>query len=134
MATIRRILVAAKLSESAIFALEQAVELAKQAGASIDVLHVWRPRDWLAMPHERAERALEALVTPYWSRGIPIRARMATGDPREVIPRLAREWGSDLIILGRQVATPGSVAEAVMRDAPCPVRTPTPARPPPRSG
>lgn len=60
-------------------------------------------------------------------QGIQVRAVVRYGSPSQVIPRSAQEYGVDLVVLSshgrtglsRQVF--GSVAEAVVRAAPCPV-------------
>lgn len=49
------------------------------------------------------------------------------GHPQDVIVRLARDWSADMIVVGSHGRTGvgrallGSVAEAVVRHAPCPV-------------
>lgn len=54
---------------------------------------------------------------------------LRTGDPRDVICQTAKELGADLIVMathgrhGVSRALLGSVAEAVVRAAPCPVLT-----------
>ena len=56
-------------------------------------------------------------------------AELAVGSPAETIVRVARELGADLIVMGThgrvglQHALLGSVAEKVVRLAPCPVLT-----------
>ncbi len=56
-------------------------------------------------------------------------ADVATGSPAETIVRIAQERGADLIVMGTQGRTGlshvllGSVAEKVVRLAPCPVLT-----------
>jgi nucleotide-binding universal stress UspA family protein len=53
--------------------------------------------------------------------------RVVEGEPREEIPRIADEWGADLIVVGaRGLSTVkgwllGSVSTAVVHHAPCPV-------------
>jgi nucleotide-binding universal stress UspA family protein len=55
--------------------------------------------------------------------------RLITGDPSTAVARLAESEGVDLIIMGTHGRTGisrllmGSVAEAVVRRAPCPVLT-----------
>lgn len=54
---------------------------------------------------------------------------LRTGDPRDVIVQTAHELGADLIVMGThgrrgvRRALLGSVAETVVRTAPCPVLT-----------
>jgi nucleotide-binding universal stress UspA family protein len=71
----------------------------------------------------------------------PVEYLLAEGDPVEAIVRVAGERGCDLVVMGthgrhglkRLLA--GSVAEEVVRDAPCPVlvvKSAPPRRPPPQ--
>jgi nucleotide-binding universal stress UspA family protein len=61
--------------------------------------------------------------------GVEIHLAMAEGPAKQVIPRIARESGFDLVVMGTHGRTGlahvllGSVAEAVVRAAPCPVVT-----------
>ena len=60
---------------------------------------------------------------------VPYEHRLITGDPATAIARLAEEEQADLIVMGTHGRTGltrllmGSVAEAVVRRAPCPVLT-----------
>ena len=62
-------------------------------------------------------------------RTVPYEHRMITGDPADEIVALAEEEKADLIVMGTHGRTGlgrllmGSVAEAVVRCAPCPVFT-----------
>lgn len=57
----------------------------------------------------------------------PIETRTATGDPAEVLMQIVREVDADLLVVGRRGrdflsrALLGSVAERVVRSAPCDV-------------
>jgi nucleotide-binding universal stress UspA family protein len=79
---------------------------------------------------EAAARArLEAFAERRLSRPVSAQVRVAVGKPAEQILRVAREVGADLIVMGTHGRTGwrhvvlGSVAEAVLRQAPCPVFT-----------
>ena len=72
---------------------------------------------------------------------IPVEHRLVEGYPAEQILRVAAEMSCDLILMGTHGRTAlnrllmGSVAEEVVRKAPCPVLTvKTPRRPAPSSG
>ena len=72
---------------------------------------------------------------------IPVEHRLVEGYPAEQILRVAAETNCDLILMGTHGRTAlnrllmGSVAEQVVRKAPCPVLTvKTPRRPAPSSG
>jgi nucleotide-binding universal stress UspA family protein/CBS domain-containing protein len=70
---------------------------------------------------------LEAITSRLQSRGITVRSEHPTGRPAEVIVALARQLGTDLIAMtthgrgGLGRAFFGSVADEVLRTAPCPV-------------
>ena len=72
--------------------------------------------------------------------GVVIHAEVAEGDPVDTIIRRAETWPADLIVMGTHGRTGlerlllGSVAEKVLRRAPCPVLTMPRARPVRRPG
>jgi universal stress protein A len=76
-----------------------------------------------------AEEALEARATDLRRRGIDASRRVQTGVPFEQIVKVAEEERADLIVMGTHGRTGldhlllGSVAERVVRLAPCPVLT-----------
>jgi nucleotide-binding universal stress UspA family protein len=82
-----------------------------------------RPSDY----PERMLEALKRLDPPYPT--VPIEHIVVKGRPAEEILRLAREMRCDLIVMGTHGLTGfrrlllGSVAEEVLRQAPCPVVT-----------
>jgi nucleotide-binding universal stress UspA family protein len=133
------ILCAVDFSPSSRDALEQAADLARRLDAELTLLHVIeRPRvagtDILptteradAEQRER-ERELEA-----WKQdaerttGRPVRVALAVGSAPEEILRRAAEGGFDLVVTGTEARRGlrrmllGSVAERVVRAAPCAV-------------
>ncbi len=151
-----RILVPVDFSACSGPALHEALFLARRFGASIDVLHVADPPRPLVAPgipfgvvgtdpialedHSRAleagrmERFLSEWDAEADTSGVRIRSRLETGAACDVILRLAREEKYDLIVMGTHGRSGilhvlmGSVAEKVVRRAPCPVLT-TRARP-----
>jgi nucleotide-binding universal stress UspA family protein len=76
---------------------------------------------------EEALTRLRDLIPPGFSGSWE--AHIATGDPADAIVRYATELGVDLIVMGTHGRTGlqhvllGSVAEKVVRHAPCPVLT-----------
>jgi nucleotide-binding universal stress UspA family protein len=76
-----------------------------------------------------AEGALEAWVGKARAEGLSARAALRTGNPHEEIVALARDERADLIVIGTtgrggiNRALLGSVADRVVRLAPCPVLT-----------
>ena len=76
-----------------------------------------------------AQVALDALVARYSDRVSMAPVRIEIGDARDVIDRVAELIGADLIVMGthgrrgvRRMLL-GSIAESVVRSAPCPVLT-----------
>lgn len=134
MDALESILVPVDGSTPSIAALEHATALAADGNATIDVLYVDAPEELAATvtPEVRAEleRALtEAVARAQGQLGLRLRRRDVVGDPLRVILETASEGHHDLIIIGthgrtgRLHALLGSVAEGVVRNAPCPVLT-----------
>lgn len=140
MADWRRICCAAEFSESSRAALARAAELARGGGAWLGLVHVVThspdptaeaPFAPPARPHagERdAGKELEALTADAERlRGAPVHAELLSGAPAAEIVRFARENGCDLLVLGThrrhglKRVLEGSIAERVVRDAPCDV-------------
>lgn len=128
-------------------ALTYALPFAQQFGARLVALHVidqrWEEhlRQALAqagqeiapkLQHahaEEAQRILREVADAAAKTGVAVETRVVTGLPSEDIVRLRKELPADLIILGTHGRTGlshallGSVAEEVVRRAPCPVLT-----------
>ena len=153
MARITRILVPTDFSETSDAALRYARTLAETFGASIHLIHAFEdpyaagalaPEVYGAVPQELRDSALQLANTHLEQRLPPAdreRFRGTTavvmGLPAAAIVKYAKENGVDLIVMGTHgrggVAhlLLGSVAEKVVRTAPCPVlsvREPGPAR------
>jgi nucleotide-binding universal stress UspA family protein len=116
-------------------ALSHAEALAKQTSASLLILHVEEPplaygagELYYGLPEPSSERILKMLeqITPT-DPMISFKHRLTIGDPAGEIVRIAGEEGVQMIVLGthgRSVISRmlmGSVAETVVRRAPCPV-------------
>ncbi len=146
MSGINRILVPADFTSCSKEALRYAVELAERYfGAAIDVLHVWEspletgsqaPVLVTSSSHtEQAARlqvlqGLEALLAEHEAKGVVAFKRLhESGKPVDTIIEVARRGRYDLIIMGTHGRCgmahdyAGSVAERVVRQAPCPVLT-----------
>ncbi|MGZ3418650.1 MAG: universal stress protein [Polyangiales bacterium] len=138
MSHIQKILVPMDGSPSAIAALWEAVELAEDLGAGIEVLHVDAPDQFSvgsttsAGKSERmlSDRDMEQAIGTAKSRlGDRLSRRTDTGEPVQKILDVAAHDHADLIVMGthgrvgRLHALVGSVAESVVRNAPCPVLT-----------
>ncbi|HTQ04722.1 MAG TPA: universal stress protein [Polyangiaceae bacterium] len=141
---IRQILVPTDFSAPSRAALDYAAELARPLDATIDVLHVWEapvfvppsllPEAGVAdlsiieIYRKNAEASLEQFVTEAKGRGVPVRASFAElGPVANTIAEFARRRAYDLVVIGTHGRTGlahvviGSVAERVVRYAPCPV-------------
>lgn len=131
---LERLLVATDLSAASNAAVAYAYGLLAGRGGVVVLLHVAPPRE----ADEDAERArfvarLRALVPPV--ADVETRTEVVEGaDPALAIRQVAERIGADAICVGSRGrsgvarAVLGSVAEAVLRDARCPVLV---ARPPP---
>ncbi len=131
METLRSILVPIDGSPPSLAALDHAITLALDYGARIDVLHVLPSDDPLSAS---ARDALEAAIirSVHDARALlddRIALRTTSGIPEREIIELATDEPFDMIVIGthgrvgRLHALLGSVADAVVRNAPCPVLT-----------
>jgi nucleotide-binding universal stress UspA family protein len=138
---VRRILYPTDFSENAEAAWPHAVEMAQQLGAGLLLLHVTPtavmvPETFLAAEQwaeifaaqrREAEEKLRALAAS--ASGVRTEALVTRGVPFLEIARVAGERKADLIVMGTHGRTGlvhtlmGSVAERVVRIAPCPVLT-----------
>jgi nucleotide-binding universal stress UspA family protein len=125
---IRQILFPTDFSVASEVAGRAAGDLARQFGARLHVLHVVPPVTD-PTPAPEALRAAVAALGP----GLDLLTAVVSGVAARQIVAYARRVGIDLIVMGRHgrsgvsAALLGSVAEAVVRRAPCWVLTvPTP--------
>lgn len=133
-----KILVAVDGQPVATQAADVAFELARSLGAKVALVHVLNPMldyapesyispgELLAMAKQEGTALLDQL-SQRSSLQPPPATFLREGSPSAEVVQVAREWAAELIIIGshgrRGVvrALLGSVAEAVMRHAPCPV-------------
>ena len=147
MLPFRRILVTTDFSDTSIGALPLAVEVAKHFDAELLLVHVLpvdTPTPWDVPPYadfgiasiplpeyeaqvkQEVERRL-GLVVAQHAQGANIRTLIARGSAATEIVRIATAEKADLIVLATHGWTGwrhlvfGSVAEKVLREAPCPV-------------
>jgi nucleotide-binding universal stress UspA family protein len=118
--------------------------LAEQFGSELHLLYIVEdvltmiPESGMAFPppdeyqpklRASAERTLSQMPDASWASGRPIVRHVRRGHPFLEIVRYAKETEIDLIIIGTHGRTGlvhvllGSVAERVVRKAPCPVLT-----------
>ena len=123
-------------------ALDYAVELARPLGATIQLVHVFEPPA-LDLPEgmlagladasgrvlKSAEAALESAIESRADEKVAITSTIRQGRAWREIVDAARELDAGLIVMathgrkGLERALMGSVAEKVVRTAPCPVLT-----------
>jgi len=133
-----RILVATDFSEQSHKALNYAIGFAAQFGAELTLVHVVEPvlypTDWMVpLPEIDFAQTRKFLIEQLkaLSRNSPVTAQsiVRRGQPAEEIVAAARERKVDLIVIathgysGVKHVLIGSVAERVVRSAPCPVLT-----------
>ena len=140
----KTIVVATDFSESSTAALRYAAELSGALGAALRLVHVvddlaarfidapaYEPLGRMQTELERAARAsLDALVLEQQPHVTDVSGTVLTARvPAEAIVSYARDVRGDLIVMGTHGRGPvrrfllGSVAERVVRTAPCPVMT-----------
>lgn len=135
----KRIVVALNQSTCATHAFDLARDLAKVEGATIEICTVVDPRATLwrsAHAHlehavSQAEAAADQIVTDAVQSareaGLTAAGRVLSGDPAAAIVAFAAEMHADAIVMGThgwsgiKHLVMGSVAESVVRSAPCPV-------------
>lgn len=136
---IRNILVPVDFSPNSRKAVDYATAFAKQFGATLTYLHVVQVNyaygefgaiDFTALEREMrsgAEKELAGLLAAATGAGLEARSLVREGSPPKVIADVARELGSDLLVIsthgytGLRHVLMGSIAEHVVRYAPCPV-------------
>jgi universal stress protein A len=140
MAEWKKVCCAVDFSDASRFAMAEAADLARRFQGQLTLVHVHGPPppgplDALA-PSDQLfgaawvdlGRAMAAWRAEAGQRtGARVRSTIRVGDAAEEILHFAREEGMDLVVLGSHGDTGhrhlviGSVAERVMREAPCPV-------------
>src|SRR6266478_3213395 len=139
----KKILVGTDFSEASDEARRVAIELARRLGAELEIVHVEEPLPAYAfaegalldLPRLQeevrtwAERQLEDLARGARASGVSTTTAVLLGVPANTIVEAARTERADLIVVGTHGRTGlervllGSVAERVVRNAPCAVLT-----------
>jgi universal stress protein A len=143
MIQLKKILLPTDFSDYSATATKYACELARRFDAEVHLLHALDAHlastpafgMGLVLPqyiHESkvaAEKRLAEVLDPKWVIDRTVIQAVVEGSPKVEIIRYARSEGIDLIILSTHGRTGlshvlmGSVAETVVRSAPCPVLT-----------
>jgi universal stress protein A len=133
----KKILLPVDFSTAGEAALKMATMLARDSGATLIVLHVEEPPMaygggelyyGLVEPDRTEITRMLHEVKPS-DPTIPVVYRLVTGDPATAVVQAAEEEGADFIVVGSHGRTGlgrllmGSVAEAIVRHAKCPVVT-----------
>ena len=133
----KKILFPTDFSHTGDAALTMATSLARDTGATIMIVHVEEPPTaygggemyygMMDPATDDLKRMLHEVVPA--GEAVSFQHRLITGDPAQAIARLAESEDVDLIVMGTHGRTGltrmlmGSVAEAVVRRASCPVLT-----------
>lgn len=140
---LKKILMPTDFSKESAAATKYACELATQFDAELHLLHTLEHHldsipDFgmgLVLPNyfteakAAAEKSLAGVLDPKWAPGRTIVKAVVEGSPKVEIIRYASRQNIDLIVLSTHGRTGlahlmmGSVAESVVRTAPCPVLT-----------
>jgi nucleotide-binding universal stress UspA family protein len=145
MGMFNRILVATDFSPASAPAVDEAVKLAREAGAELVLVHVYEPLGAASfggyIPSANlydeienalrtgAEKGLEPLAEDARRQGVNATARVLRGVPYFAINEAAAADRADLIVVGTHGRSGlsrfllGSVAQKVIATAPCPVMT-----------
>ena len=137
MLAIRKILCPTDFSDSARPAFDLACALARDYRAALVVMHVAPPTPAFApdgiaipVPVEGPDELRARLVQLHpVDPGMEVEYHVAEGDAGEQLLKAARDTKADVIVMGTHGKSGltrllmGSVAESVMRHAPCPVLT-----------
>lgn len=133
-------------SEVSLLALHHATSLARACGATLDILHAWQPplagagrlvvdtdpeprplQEWV---RAEAKTEMDAFLARWGAQDdLQVSGRLERGNPAEIITAVAAAESFDLIVIGMNGrgglarTLLGSVADRVVRSAPCPVLT-----------
>jgi nucleotide-binding universal stress UspA family protein len=131
-----QVVVGIDFAESSQQALEWAIELGRRRGATLHLVHaLYIPpevrvgADWWAQLHGAAREGVSEMLHRIEKQGVGVEFHLSDEHPAAAILGCAERVGADLIALGARGAlglrfvTLGSVAERVVRLAPCPVLT-----------
>jgi len=130
-------------SETANEAVRQAVELASQVGAKLEIVSAFQPVstarlreegrhappdvEWMVNHREDVDNTLEEAADNARGAGVDVMVFARQGDPADAILDVAEETGADLIVVGNKGMTGakrfllGSVPNKISHHAPCSV-------------
>jgi len=138
----QKILIPVDGSFTSNFALQEAVKLAKQLGACLELVHVYEDAIYLVDEnyfnyeelqktiHSSSEKILAEAAAVVSASGIPVETRLIQSNNERIASLLveeAKRWQAELIVIGTHGHSGfsrlllGSVAEGVVRMASIPV-------------
>jgi nucleotide-binding universal stress UspA family protein len=140
----KRIVVGTDGSDTALLAVQQAIDLAKATGASLEVVSAFEPAASPGLsPEERTDvpgdvqyelgnrqavnMVLERAAGDADKAGVKATTHAREGDPADALLDIAEETGADLLVVGNKGMTGakrfllGSVPNKVSHHAPCSV-------------
>lgn len=144
MIKLKRILCPTDFSEFSLKSIQYGCELAKAFDAELHLLHTVQDynaiapatgesfamfTDWLPRLTKEAEAKLAKLPGPEWETRLRVQRMTRVGGAVDEITKYAKEHDIDLIVQSTHGRTGlkhflmGSVAESIVRYAPCPVLT-----------
>ena len=136
----RKVLVATDFSEASDEAIDRAIELAKQSGAEVEIMHVFElaeefpfgtvhfDADYGAV-YANIDHQLSQRADRFRRAGLACETKIVDGSASTEIAARARAIDADIIVVGTHGRTGlahamlGSGAERVVRRASCPVLT-----------
>lgn len=135
MIEIKTILAAVDFSEESLKAADFAVSLAQESNAELHLLHVYEPeppyhlsKEYLQETMDKVQKKLSTVIPESLRETVPGDVILEKGHPvHNAIVEEAKQLGVDLVVVGTKGRTGlghvlmGSVAEHVVRYAPCPV-------------
>lgn len=144
MIKLRRILCPTDFSEFSNKSVHYGCELARAFDAELHLLHVLQDyntlapatgeafvvfTDWLPQLTKQAQERLETQPRPEWGTSLRVQRHTVVGSTIDEVVKYAKENDIDLIVQSTHGRTGlkhflmGSVAESIVRYAPCPVLT-----------
>ncbi|MCA9079552.1 MAG: universal stress protein [Planctomycetaceae bacterium] len=144
MINLKKILVPTDFSEFSLHAMKYGCEFARRFGAELHAVSVVEdiyplvPESGMLLPtatnylndlKAAAEKTLATRPDPSWVEGVEVKREVLIGTAFLEIIRYAKEEDIDMIVIGTHGRTGlvhalmGSVAEKIVRKAPCPVLT-----------
>jgi universal stress protein A len=140
---LQKILLPTDFSKYSAAAVQYACEMATKFDAELHLLHTLETHlsatpefgmglalpQYISESRAAATKALANVLEPKWAAGRTVIQTVLEGSPKVEIVRYARKQNIDLIVLATHGRTGlphvilGSVAESLVRSAPCPVLT-----------